>query len=213
MKDESLDRLMHDAKDTYRVPPTADFDAMWTAIEREHFDAPVQPVLAPRRNAWLPAIGIAATLLIGVGLGRFTAPVTTDIPIVTDAAAGTAAPTVTVVGDPLTRTTYEYIARTVALLDSLPNSGGAGRLKRDQRFAAQATQLLGTTRLLLDSPAATDPRLRDLLEDLELVLAQVASLRTAPRAEDLTFIAEAVNERDVVPRLRAVSASITASGY
>ena len=49
----------------------------------------------------------------------------------------------------------------------------------DARLAAWARPLLGDTRLLLDSPAANDPRRRRLLEDLELVLAQVA--RLAPR--------------------------------
>ncbi|MNC91213.1 hypothetical protein D3C83_74250 [compost metagenome] len=66
---------------------------------------------------------------------------------------------------------------------------------------------------MLDSPAASDPQLRDLLDDLELVLAQVAKLRSEPRAEELTFITEAMDERAVVPRLRTVAASLSASGY
>jgi len=51
----------------------------------------------------------------------------------------------------------------------------------DGRLAQWARPLLGDTRLLLDSPAAADPRRRRLLEDLELVLAQVARLAPAPR--------------------------------
>ena len=50
----------------------------------------------------------------------------------------------------------------------------------DARLAAWARPLLGDTRLLLDSPAARDPRRRRLLEDLELVLAELA--RLAPSA-------------------------------
>lgn len=226
MKDERLDELMLEAKDSYRVPPAADFDAMWARIEHEHFDTPKAvvplgdaplvldgaPRRAPRRLRWLaPSVGIAATLLVGVGLGRLTAPPTVvEVPVVAEPPASV--PPAANVAEPLQRVTYEYVARTVALLDSLPNSGAAA-LGGDARFMANAAQLLGTTRLLLDSPAATDPRLRDLLEDLELVLAQVASLRTAPRADELTFIAEAMTERDVVPRLRTVAASYTASGY
>lgn len=163
----------------------------------------------------MPAVGIAATLLIGVGIGRFTAPTSVSTP--TDVAqlpsvTPTTGPVASNVAEPLQRLTFEYVARTVALLDSLPTARLA-QLGGDARFVANASQLLGTTRLLLDSPAATDPRLRHLLEDLELVLAQVAGLRTAPRAEELTFIAEAMNERDVVPRLRTVAASYTAAGY
>lgn len=46
----------------------------------------------------------------------------------------------------------------------------------DGRLAQWARPLLSNTQLLLDSPAADDPRRRRLLEDLELVLAQVARL-------------------------------------
>lgn len=230
MKDERLDELMQRARDSYRVPPSADYDALWSRIETEHFDAlkAVTPVVADalvldgapirplRRRGWLmPAVGIAATLLLGVGIGRFTAP-RTAAPPVDVASVGPVTPATeplaSNVAEPLQRLTYEYVARTVALLDSLPTARLA-QLGGDPRFVANASQLLSTTRLLLDSPAATDPRLRHLLEDLELVLAQVAGLRTAPRAEELTFIAEAMNERDVVPRLRTVAASYTAAGY
>lgn len=240
MKDERLDDLMQHARDSYRVPPSADLDAIWSRIESEHFDAPspLAPVVLDgrairpyRRRSWLmPAASIAATLLVGVGIGRVTAPasVTTPatvvvapvvapvvVPVVSPLATPATAPREPLasnVAEPLQRLTYEYVARTVALLDSLPTARLA-QLGGDPRFVANASQLLGTTRLLLDSPAATDPRLRHLLEDLELVLAQVANLRTAPRADELTFIAEAMNERDVVPRLRTVAASYTAAGY
>lgn len=227
MKEERLDELMLDARESYRVPPAADFEAMWARIEHEHFDAskaivphggaPLVLDGAPRgdsrRLRWVaPGVGIAATLLLGVGLGRLTAPTAAPLTLPMVAEMPAAAPPAANVAEPLQRVTYEYVARTVALLDSLPGSGAAA-LDGDARFMANAAQLLGTTRLLLDSPAATDPRLRALLEDLELVLAQVASLRTAPRADELTFIAEAMTERDVVPRLRTVAASYTASGY
>lgn len=213
-----MDSLLDEAKQSYRVPPEAPFDAMWERIERKAFDS-------PRRRSWIaPLVGVAATLVVGFGLGRFTAPAGSGAPIdlATSLVAGAATPppigTVPVapasdVAEPLQRATYEYLARAVALLDSLPRSAQGAPLRSDARFVADASQLLGTTRLLLDSPAASDPRMRDLLEDLELVLAQVSRLRTAPRADELTFIAEAMDERAVVPRLRTVTASYTASGY
>lgn len=240
MKDETLDDLLREARQNYRVPPAAPFDALWERIERESFDGPRALVplhgdalvldgvrrVAPRRRGWLaPLAGIAATLLVGFGLGRVTAR-TEGIPAATDAVRTVvgARGILTVdrigrgasakeVAEPLQRATYEYLARAVALLDSLPRSAQANSLGNDTRFVADASQLLGTTRLLLDSPAASDPRMRALLEDLELVLAQVSRLRTAPRADELTFIAEAMDERAVVPRLRTVTASYTASGY
>lgn len=223
MKEERLDDLMRDARDTYRVPPAVDFDAIWTRVEAEHFDGAVKPapvaLTASRggaaavplhRRRWLgPLMGIAATLVVGFGIGRVTAkPLVVNLPVMAEGAVVPVRPA-SDIAEPLQRATYEYIARTVALFDSLPTAQLAG----DARFVAEASQLLSSTRILLDSPAASDPRLRNLLEDLELVLAQVARLRTAPRAAELTFIAEAMSERDVVPRLRTVAASYTVSGY
>lgn len=235
MHDERLDQLLGEARETYRAPSTPpDFEALWARVEHDAFDVPATtlPVVAdtlaidgvrvvPRRRSWLaPAAGIAATLLIGVGIGRVTAPgtATTATPAVADASTAVPATAVRLapashVAEPLQRATFEYLARAVTLLDSLPRSAQGASLGGDARFVSDAAQLLGTTRLLLDSPAAQDPRMRDLLEDLELVLAQVARLRTAPRADELTFIAEAMDSRDVVPRLRTVAASYTASGF
>lgn len=234
-----MDSLLDEAKQSYREPPEAPFDAMWERIERESFDAPraLAPLHgdvvvldgarrdAPRRRSWIaPLVGVAATLVVGFGLGRFSAPAGGAAPF--DPATGPATSAVAPlspgavpvahasdVAEPLQRATYEYLARAVALLDSLPRTAQGAPLRSDARFVADASQLLGTTRLLLDSPAASDPRMRDLLEDLELVLAQVSRLRTAPRADELTFIAEAMDERAVVPRLRTVTASYSASGY
>jgi hypothetical protein len=209
MDDDRLAGLLREADATYRVPPAMDADAMWERIEAVRS----APRLAPRPavratpRRWLaPAAGIAATLLVGIGIGRFTAvPASDERPIVADATIPAPPPA----PNPLQRTTYEYLDETVTLLASLPKDGERG----NAQFLARAHQLLGTTRMLLDSPVAGDPRLRDLLEDLELVLAQVARLRAAPRAEELTFIAEAMDERDVVPRLRVVAASLSHSDY
>src|SRR5215468_5645831 len=68
MNEDRFDELMDDAQRTYRNPPQPDFEAIWKGIEREHFGAPER---APRfrlsTNRW---VGIAATLIIGIGIGR-----------------------------------------------------------------------------------------------------------------------------------------------
>ena len=207
MTDERLQELMDQARDSYRVPAEPPLDAMWARIEREYFDAIPSRDASPsrwraRRQWWAPLIGIAATLVIGIGIGRVTAaPDASELPPLADATRPGASP--------LGRSTYEYLDETVTLLASLSRGAERG----DSLFISRASQLLGTTRLLLDSPATTDPRMRALLEDLELVLAQVARLRTVPRAEELTFIADALDERDVVPRLRTVAAALSTSDY
>ena len=88
---------------------------------------------------------------------------------------------------------------------------------RDTAAARQlggwARDVLGSTRLLLDSPAASDPRLHDLLDDLELVLAQIVQLSGAPLTdEERALLERSVKARDLLPRIRsAVPAGITAA--
>ncbi|HEX9106206.1 MAG TPA: hypothetical protein VF832_03240, partial [Longimicrobiales bacterium] len=75
----------------------------------------------------------------------------------------------------------------------------------DPQVAEWAGDILSSTRLLLDSPAGRDPKLKGLLEDLELVLAQIVQLRDVPanaRRGDADLIDHALQQRDLLPRLR-----------
>jgi hypothetical protein len=71
-------------------------------------------------------------------------------------------------------------------------------------------QVLGSTRLLIDSPAGTDPQLRALLEDLELVLVQIIQLSGAQLGPtDRALIEGALEHSDLLPRIRtAVPAGV-----
>ena len=97
-----------------------------------------------------------------------------------------------------------------ALLVSLPTRDASK--KADSVFANKAADLLVTTRLLIDSPAATrDPKLRSLLEDLELVLVQIARLRDERSRADLDLIHQAVEQGDVLSRLNSAVATTQTS--
>jgi hypothetical protein len=106
--------------------------------------------------------------------------------------------------------TSRYLGQTAALLTALPAEARTGQV--DAQFAAQARDLLLTTRMLLDSRAGDDPDLRALLSDLELVLAQVAGLRSARDRQELDLITGALEQRDVLPRLQSVVAQIPYAG-
>ena len=67
-----------------------------------------------------------------------------------------------------------------------------------------ARELLTTTRLLLDSPAARDPRLGPLLGELEPVLVQIVQLPAARQAEERLLIARSLEQSDLMSQLRAV---------
>ncbi len=65
--------------------------------------------------------------------------------------------------------------------------------------------MLTETRLLLDSPAGADPAIRALLEDLELVLAQLVRIGEGSTPQgDLALIEGAVRERQLLHRIRAI---------
>ena len=72
---------------------------------------------------------------------------------------------------------------------------------------ATARQLLVRNRLLLDSPAARNPRMRRLLEDLELVLAQIAQLPEENQGEDTDLINDGMEAGDVLTRLRSATST------
>ncbi|MES2123335.1 MAG: hypothetical protein V4503_01480 [Gemmatimonadota bacterium] len=201
--DPRLDRLLDAAAAEYRVPEAPPLDAIWDRIDAE---LAVRPIVAARRWSavhWLATGGaIAAALILGVFIGRRSAP---TAPAVTVAALAPAAPAVPST-DPYQRATDELLGRSAVLLASLSPDAkhvgpGVGALVADQ-----GVQLLNTTRLLLDSPVGTEPRMRALLEDLELVLAQVTRLRDNDPPDDLLLIHDALDQHDIVPRIRSAVA-------
>ena len=219
MTDDELDERTRGALRGYRVPPATPLDEMWERIEERHFGAPVVTLADRARSgrraerrwslgspSWgLLIAGIAAALIVGVALGRMSRGIA---PIVADNGREGQYDYWTSNAEPYRQATTEYLGQTVALLTALPAAARDGQ--PDARFVTQATDLLTTTRLLLDSPAAaSDPRLKSLLEDLELVLAQLSRLPSEHGGTELNLITEALEQRDVVPRVRAAAASIS----
>ena len=220
-EDDRLPESLRNAARDYNDPPKlsgSDLDAMWSAIEKDafphRFASPSADLPDVRRRAsdvrrWVSArnlMPLAAVLLLGVAIGRFALPrkqvVSTSVAIRPPAGDSVAVP-----GEYQT-TTSRYLGQTAALLVALPVEVNAGRA--DDRFLGRAHDLLLTTRLLLDTPAAADPRFRTLLEDLELVLVQVVRLQSDQRHADLDLIRQALEQRDVLPRLRSAVADISA---
>lgn len=196
----------------YNSPPElskADLDAMWSGIESQAFAQPsrVASDESPVTRRWFPITRVAqmaAVLLLGVVIGRFALPPETAVAPTTIAAInpGDSAR----IPEPYQETTSRYLGQTAALLVGLPSDGS----RADGANIGRAKDLLSTTRMLLDSPAASDPRLRVLLEDLELVLAQVVRLQAGQSGDELDFIRQALEQRDVMPRLRTAVADFSA---
>jgi len=193
--DEDLPERLRDAVRRYHEPPAAPREQMWWAISAARARRRSARRVT-RRLAW--GLALAATLVLGIGIGRLVSRGTAPLPA-NQGSAAFAGPS----------TAYRvaagaYFARTEALLTDFTTESRRGRL--DPHFLASARDLLTTTRLMLDSPAADDPQLRVLLQDLELVLAQVTQLPDEPRQRtELDLINESLTQRGVLARLRAAT--------
>lgn len=269
-----LDELLSEiARGAYNPPPPTPREAIWAGIEtaraaRLNGAASSRPSgtefaaaepgeeraprrgIAPRGIPWW-GVGIAATIVLGIGLGRIafvsgpqgettTAPAVVHLgeePIVVEPGTPTEG-AVEVTGEnvatdppldpgptqPPTRlaelpaeaaparrgpqtearpfrfAALEHLVRTELFLTGFLVDARTGQLDADLEGGAR--ELLAETRLLLDSPAAEEPRLGDLLLDLELVLAQIARFPENPTLAEFELIDQALVENDVVTRLR-----------
>lgn len=225
MLDDRFDDQLRESAREYNTPPVTPREEMWAAIQArraeraEGEEAEGNAAEAAERSAEsrriLPfrsvrlvrpfrfAAGIAALLALGIGLGRLSAP-----------RPGPAEPVIaTSVNPPRTGdaayriTTTEHLGQSEAFLTLFRASVRQG--SKEQLASATARQLLATNRLLLDSPAASDPRTRLLLQDLELVLAEIAQLAPRPSSPDLDLITEGLERGGMMSRLRTAVPSGT----
>jgi hypothetical protein len=202
--DDRLDEQLQEAAQSYNLPPEPPRDEMWEHIQaarRSNRLKTARPRIVPlrRRLAW--PIGIAALLALAFGLGRLTSdhgPVTAPIATAPRTAPGGAAPGQNTA---YTVATVQHLSRTDAFLTGFRADARSGR--RGGEFTATARDLLSNTRLMLDSPNLTDPRLRSLLEDLEVVLVQIAQLPAEKGGDQLDIITDGLKQRGFIPRLRS----------
>lgn len=199
-KDEPvLSPRLLDAARAHHEPPPAPREELWGRIQAGRKAAPRRTAVRPlaRPAVWVP-VAIAATLLVGFALGRIwprlTAGVKPQVAVTT--------PDPSVREDKFAKyAAQQTLGQAEVLLTQFRADSRAG--SSQSTSPAEARRLLLATRLLLDSPSLTDPRLRGLLEDLELVLSQISEGSTVK--EDRAVITEGLDRRDVLPRLRAAT--------
>ncbi len=196
MDDDRLGERLEQAAREYHRPPATPREELWARIAA----ARAQRRAAPRVHVLRPwlrwGLAAAAVLLVGVYIGRWTMSGPRDLahgPVPASAAPSDLAYRVAAA---------QYLTRTEALLTGFraESQGGGGKL--DAQLVTQARDLLLTTRLMLDSPAAKSPRMKSLLEDLEVVLAQIATLPSGGNPEDVRSITQGLEQRGVLLRLR-----------
>lgn len=191
-----FEQWLQDAAKGYHAPRPTPRDEMWARIETERARRATRRVIELR--PWLRwGLAAAAVLVLGIGIGRWTAHQGTDRRGAAVASADSAASSDLVYQVAAT----QYLSRTETFLTGFRADLRAGRT--EARFPGQARDLLTTTRLLLDSPAADNPRMRALLEDLELLLVQISQLPAQRSAHDTDLITQDMDQRSVLPKLRS----------
>lgn len=181
-------------------------EEMWSAIVMARKNAAI--ARTRRRYLWAAA-GMAATLVMGVAIGRFAGREEAPLPgtlVVFPGEGGSTAFDVA---------TLAHLSRAEALIVSYTSpaqTSGKGSAV-DSAMTRWAKDMLSNTRLLLDSPMATDVTRRRLLEDLERVLVQMVQVSPAETEADARAHVERSLERTRMRmRLRAVQSATPVSG-
>ena len=97
----------------------------------------------------------------------------------------------------------KHLAGSEAMITAFRSAARQGEI--DAQIAAWSKELLSTTRMLEASAASDDPMMKRLLEDLDLVLAQIKQYvtRGTNNPEDLDLIEQSIIKRGVITKLRS----------
>jgi|HubBroStandDraft_6_1064221.scaffolds.fasta_scaffold223219_2 hypothetical protein len=215
--EEKWNEMLRDLARDYNQPPMiVPREAMWAAIVAGQRRGRPRILEFSRRFAPLAAAAVIV-LAVGIGIGRVSISHPTATPIASNSAANSATPTA--VPEAYAIATTQQLLEVQALLTAFdannrqatgnadatrdPKASAKADAKADAHLASWARDLLSNTRLLLDSPAGADPHRRQLLEDLELVLVQIAALSPDAAASDRAAIAHTLDDAQVLPRIKA----------
>jgi len=199
--DDELDPRLGQLVKSYHRPPDPPREELWARIVAARAAAPpedrsqrpersARPLRRPPLRVLVP-LGLAAMLALAFGLGRLSVePGRTPLAVAT--------PPGTSLAQQLA--TAEYLGRVEVFLTDFRAGARAGR--QDSVAPVDARRLLAATRLMLDSPGGRDSRVRPLLEDLELVLAEIAQLPAESDA-GIDLITEGLDRRGTLARLRS----------
>jgi len=185
--------------------PEVPRDEIWAGVvAARRFRRP-----ARRPGLWLSwAASLAATLTLGITIGRVSlaGPDGESVGLPTAMTTATVAPGTS---PPAPPGAADYLTRTAALLTSFPTNARRGR---SDEVAEWARQLLLDTRLMIDAPAGGNPDLTRLLQDLELVLAQIALLPATNPQREILLIQDGIRQNQVLTRLRLAAGAAVTNG-
>jgi hypothetical protein len=205
MTEKQFEEFVRRETRDYNRPPEVPRDEMWLAIrderQRRQNRQGMRVVFASPAVRW--GLGLAATLVLGIGIGmNLDRTGLSETEVVADA------------GDhermgsqkkAYQLAAWQHVGRAEAFLTVFRADARAGR--NDYLISNPTRDLLTNTRLLQGSPAYADPRFRDLLDDLELVLMQIVQLEAEADGIEADLVAQGMEETGVLLKLRAAASA------
>ena len=226
MHDDQLEEMLTGLRDDYNPPPETPREEMWSAIQARLGSESAQGISgsgkvfsldAVRRSrmaryqkplGW--AVAAAAVLVLGLGIGRMTVP---GVGLGPGKAPGVGPEVEVARSDApnagvLRAAALNHLVRTESLLTLVRADARDGGV--EPTVGSWARTLLSQTRLLMDAQRGGDPAMKDLLEDLELVLVQMVGVANASEGDqervrsELNLALNGMEEREILPRIQAV---------
>lgn len=195
MTDKQFEEFLRDKAVEYHRPPETPKEAMWAAVQEARRQR--RTVRRFGRGSWIGlAAGLAAALVIGIAIGRFSAGAGDSTSIAETPDSGSGNPRVA-----YDWVTNQHLGQVETFLTGFRIDSRQGRYVSD--VSGSASELLSMTRILMDSPSADETQLRTLLEDIELVLVQIARYNEQAPSVELDLIDESIEQRSVLFRLRS----------
>jgi hypothetical protein len=199
MTDDRFEDFVRRTAQGYHRPPQTPREAMWARIVAERAERKAEQARRPpARVLWVRwGLAAAAVLAVGIGIGLRMGP------SLMQPSQVAMQPT------PTTARGQIPAAFQIAALDHLRHVEtfltvfqSEARQGSVEQMPELARSLLENTRLLMDSPAGRDAYMAALLDDIEVVLAQIASYR-GQNGSELTLIEQGIERRGLLLKLHA----------
>lgn len=203
MSDDRFQDFVRRAAHGYNRPPEAPREQMWARIAATRAERKLARAARPSpRQLWLRwGLAAAAVLALGIGIGRGIGPKSPRPSGMEMAAAPAEAPDQVPAAFEIAA--LDHFRHVETFLTVFQSEARAGTVADET--AGLARNLLMNTRLLMDSPAGRDARLAALLDDVEVMLAQIASYADGPTPAELRLIDQGIERRGLLLKLRAAA--------
>jgi hypothetical protein len=213
MTDDRFEDFVRRTAQDYHRPPGTPRDEMWARIvaERVARQQGVHRRPSPGRVGWGGAspsivrwrwvrwgLAAAAVLALGIGIGRSLERRAAGGPPIASSANG-AGPARQQIPAAYQIAALDHLRHVETFLTVFQSEAKQGDVPGMPELARG---LLENTRLLMDSPAGRDAHMALLLDDVELVLAQIASYEGGDGPE-LSLIEQGIERRGLLLKLHA----------